>query len=133
MEAANLCFGSTCSLGQIKKFQFSQKHQKSRIVFPPLIQDDKISSVNLRRFDWRLVKSRCSALEPKDTLRDVNLAMMDSRRKKLAIFVSGGGSNFRSIHEASIQGVVHGDVAVLVTDKPGYFSICSSEPTIFFY
>ncbi|KAJ6824168.1 phosphoribosylglycinamide formyltransferase, chloroplastic-like isoform X1 [Iris pallida] len=41
------------------------------------------------------------------------------RRKKLAVFVSGGGSNFRSVHEASIGGLVHGDVAVLVTDKPG--------------
>jgi hypothetical protein len=68
------------------------------------------------------VKSRCSALEPKDTLRDLNLAIMGSRRRKLAIFVPVGGSNFRSTHEASIQGLVHGDVAVLVTDKPGYFS-----------
>ncbi|KAF8394065.1 hypothetical protein HHK36_020268 [Tetracentron sinense] len=41
------------------------------------------------------------------------------RRKKLAVFVSGGGSNFRSIHEAAIQGSVHGDVVVLVTNKPG--------------
>uniref|UniRef100_A0A1D1YZK8 Phosphoribosylglycinamide formyltransferase, chloroplastic n=1 Tax=Anthurium amnicola TaxID=1678845 RepID=A0A1D1YZK8_9ARAE len=40
-------------------------------------------------------------------------------RKKLAVFVSGGGSNFRSIHEAAIRGSVHGDVVVLVTDKPG--------------
>lgn len=39
------------------------------------------------------------------------------RPKRLAIFVSGGGSNFRSIHEASIQGSVHGDVSVLVTNK----------------
>ncbi|XP_028791542.1 phosphoribosylglycinamide formyltransferase, chloroplastic [Neltuma alba] len=39
------------------------------------------------------------------------------RRKKLAVFVSGGGSNFRSIHEASIKGSIHGDVSVLVTNK----------------
>ncbi|KAK4259092.1 hypothetical protein QN277_005460 [Acacia crassicarpa] len=39
------------------------------------------------------------------------------RRKKLAVFVSGGGSNFRSIHEASIKGSVHGDISVLVTNK----------------
>ncbi|KAI4298767.1 hypothetical protein L6164_032285 [Bauhinia variegata] len=39
------------------------------------------------------------------------------RRKKLAIFVSGGGSNFRSIHEASLRGSVHGDVVVLVTNR----------------
>ncbi|KAJ8624395.1 hypothetical protein MRB53_032925 [Persea americana] len=40
------------------------------------------------------------------------------RRKKLAAFVSGGGSNFRSIHEATCRGRIHGDVAVVVTDKP---------------
>ncbi|XP_057952774.1 phosphoribosylglycinamide formyltransferase, chloroplastic isoform X2 [Malania oleifera] len=38
-------------------------------------------------------------------------------RKKLAVFVSGGGSNFRSIHEASVRGSVYGDVVVLVTNK----------------
>ncbi|XAR64766.1 Phosphoribosylglycinamide formyltransferase [Bertholletia excelsa] len=41
------------------------------------------------------------------------------RKKKLAVFVSGGGSNFRSIHEAILRGTVHGAIAVLVTDKPG--------------
>ncbi|KAL6542936.1 Phosphoribosylglycinamide formyltransferase (GART) [Orobanche hederae] len=39
------------------------------------------------------------------------------RRKNLAVFVSGGGSNFRSIHEATLDGTVHGDVVVLVTNK----------------
>lgn len=41
------------------------------------------------------------------------------RRKKLAVFVSGGGSNFRSIHEASKRGSLNGDVIVLVTNKKG--------------
>jgi phosphoribosylglycinamide formyltransferase len=41
------------------------------------------------------------------------------RRKKLAVFVSGGGSNFKSIHEASKRGSLHGDVIVLVTNKNG--------------
>ncbi|KAL5727093.1 phosphoribosylglycinamide formyltransferase 1 [Ranunculus cassubicifolius] len=39
-------------------------------------------------------------------------------RKKLAVFVSGGGSNFKSIHEASVGGSIHGDIAALVTNKP---------------
>ncbi|KAL0310763.1 UNVERIFIED_CONTAM: Phosphoribosylglycinamide formyltransferase, chloroplastic [Sesamum angustifolium] len=39
------------------------------------------------------------------------------RRKNLAVFVSGGGSNFRSIYEATLDGSVHGDVVVLVTSK----------------
>ncbi|XP_052183286.1 phosphoribosylglycinamide formyltransferase, chloroplastic isoform X2 [Diospyros lotus] len=41
------------------------------------------------------------------------------RRKNLAVFVSGGGSNFRSVHEATLAGAVHGDIVVLVTNKPG--------------
>ncbi|KAH7545924.1 phosphoribosylglycinamide formyltransferase, chloroplastic [Ziziphus jujuba] len=41
------------------------------------------------------------------------------RLKKLAVFVSGGGSNFRSIHEASLRGSIHGDIVVLVTNKQG--------------
>ncbi|KAG8365366.1 hypothetical protein BUALT_Bualt18G0097200 [Buddleja alternifolia] len=39
------------------------------------------------------------------------------RRKNLAVFVSGGGSNFRSIYEATLNGSVHGGVVVLVTNK----------------
>lgn len=38
-------------------------------------------------------------------------------KKKFAVFVSGGGSNFRAIHEATLQGSVQGEVVVLVTNK----------------
>lgn len=41
------------------------------------------------------------------------------KRKRLAVFVSGGGSNFRSINQACIEGSVNGDVVVLVTNKHG--------------
>ena len=36
-------------------------------------------------------------------------------RKNLAVFVSGGGSNFRAIHQDSR---IHGDIAVVVTNAP---------------
>ncbi|XP_022714439.1 phosphoribosylglycinamide formyltransferase, chloroplastic-like isoform X2 [Durio zibethinus] len=39
------------------------------------------------------------------------------KRKRLAVFVSGGGSNLRSIHQACVEGPVNGDVVVLVTNK----------------
>ncbi|KAE8689678.1 Phosphoribosylglycinamide formyltransferase [Hibiscus syriacus] len=39
------------------------------------------------------------------------------KRRKLAVFVSGGGSNFRSINQACIAGSINGDVVVLVTNK----------------
>lgn len=45
------------------------------------------------------------------------------RRKNLAVFVSGGGSNFRSIYEATLNGSVHGDIVVLVTNKHGIHAI----------
>ncbi|KAF5735671.1 phosphoribosylglycinamide formyltransferase chloroplastic [Tripterygium wilfordii] len=41
------------------------------------------------------------------------------KRKKFAVFVSGGGSNFKSINEACGAGLVLGDVVVLVTNKQG--------------
>ncbi|WCJ31867.1 Phosphoribosylglycinamide formyltransferase chloroplastic [Euphorbia peplus] len=41
------------------------------------------------------------------------------KRKKLAVFVSGGGSNFKTVHDACIQGSIHGDVVAVVTDKHG--------------
>lgn len=50
------------------------------------------------------------------------------RRKRLAVFVSGGGSNFRAIHEAALSGAVHGDVVALVTDKPGEGNCCCCTP-----
>lgn len=44
-------------------------------------------------------------------------------RKNLAVFVSGGGSNFRSIYEAILDGKINGDIVVLVASKPGMFLI----------
>jgi hypothetical protein len=40
-------------------------------------------------------------------------------RAKLAVFVSGGGSNFRAIHAGCKKNAIHGDVAFVVSDKPG--------------
>ncbi len=38
--------------------------------------------------------------------------------KQLAIFASGGGSNFQKIHGAVQSGEIPARVALLVTDKP---------------
>lgn len=40
-------------------------------------------------------------------------------RAKLAVFVSGGGSNFRAIHAGCKENAILGDVAFVVSDKPG--------------
>ncbi|XP_076886703.1 phosphoribosylglycinamide formyltransferase, chloroplastic-like [Bidens hawaiensis] len=39
------------------------------------------------------------------------------KRKNLAVFVSGGSSNFRAVHEATVRGDVNGQFVVLVTNK----------------
>lgn len=39
--------------------------------------------------------------------------------KRLAVFVSGGGSNFRAIHEACMEGRIRGNVVAVVSNKPG--------------
>lgn len=41
-----------------------------------------------------------------------------SGRKKVAVFVSGGGSNFKALHQATLRDDIPGDIVVLVTDKP---------------
>ncbi|XP_074588520.1 phosphoribosylglycinamide formyltransferase, chloroplastic [Curcuma longa] len=62
---------------------------------------------------------RCDASETETYVETKTASGSSARRKRLAVFVSGGGSNFRSIHEAIKGKLVHGDIAVLVTDKPG--------------
>ena len=39
-------------------------------------------------------------------------------KKRLAVFVSGGGSNFRAIHAAILAGEVHGEVVAVVSNAP---------------
>lgn len=38
---------------------------------------------------------------------------------KLAVFVSGGGSNFKTIHAGIKEGRINGEVVAVVSDKPG--------------
>ncbi|KAJ8538058.1 hypothetical protein K7X08_014598 [Anisodus acutangulus] len=57
------------------------------------------------------------AREDTITVADNGVSKQLIKKKKLAVFVTGGGSNFRSIFEATLQGIVHGEVAALVTNK----------------
>ncbi|XVF27984.1 hypothetical protein REPUB_Repub14bG0156500 [Reevesia pubescens] len=68
--------------------------------------------------------SSISRLECKNSVEKVSNVVSEKedlktwvKRKRLAVFVSGGGSNFRSIHQACVEGSVNGDVVVLVTNK----------------
>lgn len=87
----------------------------SRAVHPISIVHKEVCSSSCKRI-W-CSSSSSSTAEPKEG-HEVR-AQVTVRRKKLAVFVSGGGSNFRAIHEASKRGSLHGDVLVLVTNKSG--------------
>ncbi|KAG6544542.1 hypothetical protein Mapa_013962 [Marchantia paleacea] len=39
-------------------------------------------------------------------------------RLKLAVFLSGGGSNFRALHASTLSNSIYGDFVVVVSDKP---------------
>uniref|UniRef100_A0A2N9IVY0 Phosphoribosylglycinamide formyltransferase, chloroplastic n=1 Tax=Fagus sylvatica TaxID=28930 RepID=A0A2N9IVY0_FAGSY len=67
----------------------------------------------------RVCSNKQQRLKCKNGVEEVEGSENGVRRKKLAVFVSGGGSNFRSIHEASLGGSIHGDIVVLVTNKHG--------------
>ncbi|KAH1194407.1 Phosphoribosylglycinamide formyltransferase, chloroplastic [Glycine max] len=81
---------------------------------PISIVHKEVCSSSCKRI-WCSSSSSSSTAEPKEG-HEVR-AQVTVRRKKLAVFVSGGGSNFRAIHEASKRGSLHGDVLVLVTNK----------------
>lgn len=70
---------------------------------------------------------RCSASETVSCMSNDDTSQKSTQRKRLAVFVSGGGSNFKAIHEATKRGLVHGDITVLVTDKPGMFCFWTFE------
>jgi len=92
-----------------------------RGTFYPIRIGEKDGCYNSRKKVW------CSSSsDAADSSKELEVkAPVTGRRKKLAVFVSGGGSNFKSIQEASKRGSLHGDVVVLVTNKSGMILITS--------
>ncbi|AAD21688.1 This gene is a member of the formyl transferase family PF/00551 and may be a pseudogene of gb/X74767 phosphoribosylglycinamide formyl transferase (PUR3) from Arabidopsis thaliana since our sequence differs from PUR3 by an insertion of an A at bp 225 and a deletion of an A at bp 1276 [Arabidopsis thaliana] len=83
-------------------------------------------SRNVLSFSFRSPAERCAmrivplvkaASSTPQIVAEVDGSSHEPRRKKLAVFVSGGGSNFRKIHEGCSDGSVNGDVVLLVTNK----------------
>ncbi|KAG9141600.1 hypothetical protein Leryth_022370, partial [Lithospermum erythrorhizon] len=58
------------------------------------------------------IKSKSSSVVVEEGLEKI------VKKKKLGVFVSGGGSNFRPINQAILDGDVNGELVVLVTNKP---------------
>ncbi|KAK6917814.1 Formyl transferase, N-terminal [Dillenia turbinata] len=131
MEAQTL-FSKLHSNPEISLFHITQK---SRFPICPSSSSSYSSSSSLSYFlqplksisrksqnPQRVRRLECknSAVEVGDLAENKEVLGSQVKRKKLAVFVSGGGSNFRSIHEASVNGSVFGDVVVLVTNKPAF-------------
>lgn len=57
----------------------------------------------------RALRTRCAATPP---------ASVERSSKKLAVFVSGGGSNFKAIHAACLDRRINADVVAVVSDVP---------------
>ncbi|KAI3525315.1 hypothetical protein L1887_04012 [Cichorium endivia] len=113
---------------------FSSNQTHKNITLSPFITSDSLplssqlklqTGVYLKLHDFPpLVVSRKKVLkcisshEKLETSSDEGESLKNGvRRKNLAVFVSGGGSNFRAIHEAILGGDVHGRFVVLVTNK----------------
>lgn len=48
----------------------------------------------------------------------VNNGKLTKKRMKIAVFVSGNGSNMKVIHKSCKEGKINADVSVIVSDKP---------------
>ncbi|XP_073006516.1 phosphoribosylglycinamide formyltransferase, chloroplastic isoform X2 [Typha latifolia] len=126
MDALGLGLRLGFSLNKVKATQEHQKYRKIGLAsqsscFIPYQVLYKLSAtkshVQMTRISQRSLEYKCYSSKNENIIMGGNMEI-EVRRKRLAIFVSGGGSNFRAINEAIVKGLIHGDVAVLVTDKP---------------
>lgn len=120
MEAQSRVFRlSSPSPAKTPKLSLFQTHNSS--YFPSNIQRVSLKtqfSLTSLSSSPKKGSSTVKAVETETVSTPRNDSNATIRKKNLAVFVSGGGSNFRSIHEAAAQGTVHGEVVVLVTNKP---------------
>ncbi|KAM1040731.1 hypothetical protein ACFX13_030721 [Malus domestica] len=125
MEAQRLLSGF-CSTSPIPnaKTQFFVKYSSPSSSTTSFAQSHKWVSFKARPLSTKLIKcTNTTHTETAEVVVSSDSYSQDSiggiLRKKLAVFVSGGGSNFRSIHEACLNGSILGDVVVLVASKQG--------------
>ena len=125
MEAQRLLSGF-CSTSPIPnaKTQFFVKFPSPSSSTTAFAQSHKWVSFKARPLSTKLIQcTNTTHTETAEVVVSSDSYSQDSisgiPRKKLAVFVSGGGSNFRSIHEACLNGSILGDVVVLVASKQG--------------
>ena len=53
---------------------------------------------------------------------------MEQRKARIAVLVSGGGTNLQAILDAQISGVLHsGEVTLVISDRPGAYALTRAE------
>lgn len=52
---------------------------------------------------------------------------METKKRKIAVFASGNGSNFEAIAEACADGQIDAEIALCVTDRPGAYVVKRAE------
>ncbi|RAL53246.1 hypothetical protein DM860_006918 [Cuscuta australis] len=119
MEAQSLIFG----------FSSTSLHtQKPDITFFPALLPASTQSPKwvplkpqfflIPRISWAKKVSSIKAVKSKSLhTHEIESSVETQKKKKFAVFVSGGGSNFKAIHKATLQGSIQGEVVVLVTNK----------------
>uniref|UniRef100_A0A0D9X9E8 Phosphoribosylglycinamide formyltransferase, chloroplastic n=1 Tax=Leersia perrieri TaxID=77586 RepID=A0A0D9X9E8_9ORYZ len=122
MEAAaavaSRCSGVRCSPNRTHK-QRRQQRSAPRVGFVSQPQPRAVCCKRSPHPDARAHSAAAAAAAVGEKVGEAGGDGAERKRKRLAVFVSGGGSNFRAIHEAALRGEVNGDVVALVTDKPG--------------
>ena len=62
-------------------------------------------------------RSSSRAFSPNAVAGDASGSGVAGEAKRLAVFASGGGSNFRAIHDAIGNGKINGSIELVVSDK----------------
>ncbi|KAL4549954.1 hypothetical protein Ndes2526B_g04933 [Nannochloris sp. 'desiccata'] len=78
----------------------------------------KVTNHSLPSIRSLRTNTRASAASPPDIGSSSPSTSSAPPKKRLAVFVSGGGSNFKAIHAAILDGTFDADVAAVVTNAP---------------
>lgn len=73
---------------------------------------------NIEKTHQRLSRSCMAAVQRRQWDATASTDATHSRIARLAVFVSGGGSNFKAIHSFILSGSIDGEVVAVVTNAP---------------
>eukprot|EP00873_Tetraselmis_striata_P009943 jgi/Tetstr1/430207/TSEL_020036.t1 len=116
---ASICAAALCAVGGLaaaepsRRSSLARPQPRARQVVAPLSRprNPAAPSVAARRGPTQRTIAQASP--------PASAAAPTAPKPRLAVFVSGGGSNFTAIHAQILAGAINADVAVVVSDVPG--------------